>query len=202
MGHFRFGGLQTTLLALFSFGFFLVSAGFSLVFAEQAKKQEPIETGTLQQMSENNAPPVKSPALKTARQDVKVEMSTEAGEAGVKLCQETINQHLKASPVEFLPGRFQLSREGIETVVELAEILKGCKASKAIIAGHTDASGQAARNQRLSGQRAATVMGRLVRAGVHASRLRAVAYGAERPIVDNDTPENRALNRRIELKLY
>ena len=136
MRHFQFGDLPKTLLVLFSFGFLSLSAGSSAVFAEQAKQQEQLETGTLQKMSENNAPPVKSPAVQTARQDVKVEMSTEAGDAGVKLCQDAINQHLKTSPVEFLPGRFQLSREGIQTVVELADILKGCKANKAIIAGH------------------------------------------------------------------
>ena len=202
MGYFRFGDVRKKMIAGLSAGFLLLSAGFSIVFAEQEKEQGPLKTGTLQQTSKNDAPATQSPAVQTARQDTKVEMSAEAGEVGVKMCQGAINQQLKNSPIEFLPGRFRLSQEGVQAVVDLAEILKGCETALAIIAGHTDASGQAARNQRLSGQRAASVLNHLVQAGVKATRLRAVGYGAERPIVDNDTPENRALNRRIELELY
>ena len=41
----------------------------------------------------------------------------------------------------------------------------------------------------------------LVQHGVAADRLRAVGYGASRPVAPNDTPEGRAQNRRTEAKV-
>jgi outer membrane protein OmpA-like peptidoglycan-associated protein len=37
--------------------------------------------------------------------------------------------------------------------------------------------------------------------GLDASRLDAIGYGQDKPVADNSTPEGRAANRRVELKL-
>jgi outer membrane protein OmpA-like peptidoglycan-associated protein len=66
------------------------------------------------------------------------------------------------------------------------------------IAGHTDSVGSDQQNQSISERRASSVVSWLSDKGIPRDRLTAVGYGEERPIVDNDTPENRARNRRIE----
>ena len=67
------------------------------------------------------------------------------------------------------------------------------------IEGHTDDSGDAETNQRLSLERAKTVKDLIVAGGIDASRLVVQGYGETRPLSDNATPEGRAYNRRVEL---
>jgi OmpA-OmpF porin, OOP family len=67
------------------------------------------------------------------------------------------------------------------------------------ISGHTDNIGQDADNQRLSQRRADAVRGYLVKKGISPARIRAVGYGASRPVADNGNAEGRQLNRRTEL---
>jgi len=69
------------------------------------------------------------------------------------------------------------------------------------IAGHTDSTGSEQYNQQLSERRANTVAQYLRSKGVLDTRIATVGYGESRPIASNDTPEGRALNRRVELTL-
>ena len=69
------------------------------------------------------------------------------------------------------------------------------------IEGHTDDRGKTAHNQRLSEARAKSVMEALVARGIAANRLKSAGYGPSRPIAPNDSDENRAKNRRVELKI-
>jgi len=66
------------------------------------------------------------------------------------------------------------------------------------IQGHTDNKGSAAYNLKLSDRRAASVRKYLVSHGVLSNRLVSRGYGLTRPIVPNDTEQNRALNRRVQ----
>jgi outer membrane protein OmpA-like peptidoglycan-associated protein len=66
------------------------------------------------------------------------------------------------------------------------------------VEGHTDNVGGKRRNQKISTDRARSVMKYLVSKGVSAKRLQAAGYGSTRPIVSNDTKEGRAKNRRVE----
>lgn len=68
------------------------------------------------------------------------------------------------------------------------------------LGGHTDNVGKPAYNATLSGQRADAVKAWLVAHGVEASRLTTHGYGDSSPLVSNDTDENRAKNRRVELR--
>jgi outer membrane protein OmpA-like peptidoglycan-associated protein len=69
------------------------------------------------------------------------------------------------------------------------------------IAGHTDAKGSDAYNERLSAQRAAAVVDYLASKGVKAARMTSVGLGESQPVADNETEEGRELNRRVELKI-
>lgn len=69
------------------------------------------------------------------------------------------------------------------------------------VAGHTDATGNEARNLQLSEARAQAVREYLLAQGVDGARLSAVGYGSAQPQVPDDTPEGRSRNRRVELKM-
>jgi len=69
------------------------------------------------------------------------------------------------------------------------------------IDGHTDSKGSDAYNQKLSEQRAQSVMQYLVDHGIAADRLSAAGFGESMPVADNATDEGRELNRRVELKV-
>ena len=66
------------------------------------------------------------------------------------------------------------------------------------VQGHTDNVGQAAYNQKLSGQRADSVRAYLVKVGIDPSRLVSKGYGMAQPLVPNNSEGNRALNRRVQ----
>lgn len=71
-----------------------------------------------------------------------------------------------------------------------------------VVAGHTDNTGDAQLNQALSQKRAEAVRDWMRDTGdVPESCFAVQGYGASRPIATNDTPEGRALNRRVEISL-
>lgn len=70
------------------------------------------------------------------------------------------------------------------------------------IEGHTDDVNDSIRNQKLSEQRAKTVMKYFITKGIQPDRLTAIGFGESVPIIENKTPETRATNRRVELKLH
>jgi outer membrane protein OmpA-like peptidoglycan-associated protein len=78
-------------------------------------------------------------------------------------------------------------------------LLNNHPASQWIIAGHTDNQGNAAHNQTLSENRAASVIAWLKSHGIAGTRLGAQGFGASRPVADNSTESGRALNRRVEV---
>ncbi len=82
-----------------------------------------------------------------------------------------------------------------------AVLLKNKDVGPVLIEGHTDNIGPRAFNLDLSKRRALAVEVYLVKKGVARERLRSDGFGFDRPIVPNDTPLNRARNRRTEFKL-
>ncbi len=71
--------------------------------------------------------------------------------------------------------------------------------SNVTIVGHTDSSGSDKINNPLSLKRATSVQSYLVARGVGSSRFFTEGHGSREPVVANDTPANRALNRRVEI---
>ncbi|WP_157861401.1 OmpA family protein [Desulfurivibrio alkaliphilus] len=67
------------------------------------------------------------------------------------------------------------------------------------IQGHTDSDGSAAYNLQLSQRRAESVLNYLLLFGIDPSRLKSKGYGETMPVAPNDTAENKAKNRRVEL---
>jgi OmpA-OmpF porin, OOP family len=69
------------------------------------------------------------------------------------------------------------------------------------VEGHTDSTGTAALNRRLSQQRAESVMAYLTSKGVAARRMKAKGFGPDTPIADNTTDEGKEQNRRVEFNI-
>ncbi|RKE45365.1 OmpA family protein [Sphingobacterium detergens] len=92
-----------------------------------------------------------------------------------------------------------ITAEGTDVVIQIAEALKNDPTLKISIEGHTDNTGDAAHNKKLSDGDANAVLTALMGQKIDKSHLSAKGYGTERPIVANDSEDNRAQNRRVEL---
>ncbi|MBN1821736.1 MAG: OmpA family protein [Prolixibacteraceae bacterium] len=89
--------------------------------------------------------------------------------------------------------------ESYGTLKEIATILNEVPDVKVKIVGHTDSDGQDAANLDLSKRRAASVKDELVKSfGVNGDRLETDGMGETQPVAPNDSPSNKALNRRVE----
>jgi len=79
----------------------------------------------------------------------------------------------------------------------IGEALRQLDLDELRVEGHTDNIGSAAFNQTLSQRRAEAVARALARHGLPLERMQIRGLGKEKPIVDNDTAENRSQNRRV-----
>lgn len=106
---------------------------------------------------------------------------------------------LNISIINFATGSAQISTDSMSYLREAANAIKRAPAGTVIeVGGHTDATGDAAMNDRLSQARAEAVREALIGYGVDSAMLTAQGYGGSRPVAGNDTPEDRFKNRRIE----
>lgn len=89
--------------------------------------------------------------------------------------------------------------ESYGTLKEIANVLTENPGVRIKIVGHTDADGADADNLDLSKRRAAAVKAELVKTfGMDAARIETDGKGESQPVAANDTPANKALNRRVE----
>jgi outer membrane protein OmpA-like peptidoglycan-associated protein len=93
-----------------------------------------------------------------------------------------------------------IKEESYQLLDRLVEYLNSEQGVKFEIAGHTDSDGSDADNLNLSNNRAKAVREYLIKRGVTANQLIAKGYGEKEPLVDNSTPEGRAMNRRTEIR--
>lgn len=84
---------------------------------------------------------------------------------------------------------------------DVAEVLREYPETLVNIAGHTDSTGSADYNQRLSERRAEAVGNYLAQSGVQRQRLSMRGYGLTQPVASNDSESGRAQNRRVEITL-
>lgn len=103
--------------------------------------------------------------------------------------------------VYFDVDKFDLRNESFAELDKMVLFLKANPHLKAEIGGHTDNTGDKKHNQTLSENRAKSVYAYLVAHGIAATRLSYKGYGDTKPLVENDTPEHRQMNRRTELKI-
>ncbi|OGU27939.1 MAG: hypothetical protein A2057_01310 [Ignavibacteria bacterium GWA2_35_9] len=102
--------------------------------------------------------------------------------------------------ITFATGKAEITPESGETLQKALRTLQTYQEIDVEIGGHTDNVGSSSSNQKLSQKRAEAVRDWLIGNGIDPDRLTAVGYGEDQPTVSNDTPENKAKNRRIEFK--
>ena len=103
--------------------------------------------------------------------------------------------------VRFKVNKFELDQRSKKFFEEVGEYLsEHPKMWKAVrVEGHTDKSGSAAYNMKLSQKRAASVKSALLKGGAEASKITAEGFGLTRPIMDENSAEAARNNRRVEL---
>lgn len=111
----------------------------------------------------------------------------------------TVPKRFVFDNLNFETGSTQLTPESVPTVDSLVVILKAYPAVAVRLEGHTDNTGDAAANKKLSLDRAIVVKEIMIKGGIPEGRIGTDGYGEEKPIAANDTDEGRAKNRRTEL---
>lgn len=102
--------------------------------------------------------------------------------------------------LKFETGSAIIDSTSMNEVRNIAEILKAYPIDLKI-GGYTDNVGKEASNQKLSADRATSVVNALVAMGIDAKRLAPEGYGSQFPVASNDTEEGKAQNRRIAVRV-
>ena len=101
--------------------------------------------------------------------------------------------------IQFETGKADLKPVSFPVLDEVVKVLKSNPQIKEVdVEGHTDSTGSADINRKLSKDRAESCIKYLQSKGVKAGILSSKGYGPDRPIADNATEEGREANRRVE----
>lgn len=98
--------------------------------------------------------------------------------------------------------KVDLKPESRSSLRRLISFLNDNPLVKILIAGHTDNIGSEIYNKDLSLRRAESVKVFLISNGIEKERLDTMGFGSSKPVVSNDSPSNRALNRRITVRIF
>lgn len=135
-----------------------------------------------------------------------LESEVAAGQIEIEQLREGIRLNV-SDEILFATGSARLGPDGEAVIAKVAGQLAGLE-QRIEVQGHSDDRPirgalrmRYPSNWELAGARAASVVRLLQREGVAGERLSAVSFAAYKPVASNDTPEGRALNRRIEIRL-
>ncbi len=147
-------------------------------------------------------------ALQAAKEaEIEAQKKAESEAEAKKLAEEArkieveIKQVVDLENIRFESNKAILTKKSIETINHIALILEQHPALLIEIGGHTDSDGSDAYNLALSQKRVDSVKGKLIELGINANRLTAIGYGESKPLIDNNSQENKQLNRRVEFKV-
>ncbi len=129
------------------------------------------------------------------------EAEEKALQAQAQKIEEKIKKVIDLENINFEVNKARLTEKSIKTISNIATILNEYPHVHIEIGGHTDNTGNEAYNLSLSQKRVERVRQSLIGMDIDASRITAVGYGVTKPLVSNDTKENRRKNRRVEFKV-
>lgn len=112
-----------------------------------------------------------------------------------------IGQIVRLNNVFFDFDKWDLRPESYIELNRVVDLLKQNPTIEIEMSAHTDSYGSDDYNYKLSDNRARSVMEYILSKGIRASRIISQGYGETKPVVANDTDENRQLNRRVEFKI-
>lgn len=120
-------------------------------------------------------------------------------EGGVKYYDRVLQDgKIVANGIRFDTGKSTLKPESMGVINEIYELMEKYPDLNFSVDGHTDNVGDDASNLELSADRAETVLNQLVSMGISQDRLSSKGLGESQPMDDNNSPEGRANNRRVE----
>jgi len=120
-------------------------------------------------------------------------------EGGVKYYDRVMQDgKIVATGIRFDTGKSTLKPESMGVINEIYELMEKYPELKFSVEGHTDNVGDDASNMTLSADRADRVKNTLIEMGIVADRLSSRGLGESMPMDDNNVPEGRANNRRVE----
>ena len=109
-----------------------------------------------------------------------------------------VGQHVQLKNIFFEFGKSELLPSSFPELDRVVKLLKENPTIEIEVAGHTDDIGSHEDNMKLSEERAKSVELYFEKHGIDKKRLSFKGYGETQPLVPNDSPENRAINRRVE----
>lgn len=121
---------------------------------------------------------------------------------GVRVVREGNNLRLiMPGNITFATDSAEIAPQFYSTLNAVALVLREFPETLIEVTGHTDSTGSEEYNLQLSQQRANSVAQYLTAQGIAPNRILAKGMGESMPIAPNDTPEGRAVNRRVEIQI-
>lgn len=114
-------------------------------------------------------------------------------------CVQRTEQTIIVKGVQFDSSSSELDETAQRALDGVYQMLKNDPGLRIELSGHADSSGNEVGNWQLAKRRAELARKYLMGRGIDPQFVSAEGYGSSEPVVDNDTPEQRAVNRRIEL---
>lgn len=139
------------------------------------------------------------------RQIKKAMTKEEQEQSGLEVKNDALGARITLAAATFFPsGSSKIKKSAVETLDKVAEILKLTGNRRIVIEGHTDdapiATTEFPSNWELASARASSVIRYLIKyQGLEAKRMAALSYADQKPLVPNNSEENRVKNRRIEI---
>lgn len=119
-----------------------------------------------------------------------------------QLVQITKEKIVIKDKVYFDTGKATIQPRSFPLLEQIASVMKSHAEIKLLqVEGHTDSTGSAETNRKLSNDRANSVRDFLVSKGVETARLKPIGFGPDKPVDTNDTPAGRENNRRVEFNI-
>jgi len=148
-----------------------------------------------------NKPTEKAPAKQDNSQETEATEEAPKKQANAsKDCQKKFNQILK-TPIYFKSSSVSVQKKSVAVLNKLALAAEECAGFNLVVHGHSDSTGKASLNKKLSHGRAKAVMKHLIKQKIDSKRLTAQGHGSSKPIASNKTDSGRARNRRIEITI-
>lgn len=183
----------------------------SIVLEREAQAAKLKSAATATQEARSETARIQSKATEIASENLQLES------------QKRLDDMLEKAKAQFMPDEAEVYRDGQKLVVRMkklafpvgkADLTPGsmpllAKLNQAIrdidvnsriqVQGHTDSTGNHAKNQKLSEKRADAIKAYLIANGLEANQISTIGYGDSKPIAVNKTKEGRAQNRRVDV---
>lgn len=112
-----------------------------------------------------------------------------------------VGQTIRLSHLIFAQGKSVIDPKSFSELDEVVQMMKENEKIEIQLEGHTDNQGGSKANMELSQARVNATQKYIVSKGISKKRVKTKAFGGSQPLSNEMTPEARALNRRVEMRI-